>query len=67
MREKTELKSRARRAFLKAAGLGAGAVGVLAVSLGRGSPKATAAEAGRGKRGYRETPHVKTFYNTARF
>ena len=52
-----------RRSFLKLAGLGSVAGGAALVS---GSDKAEAASAPAGS-GYRETDHVKTFYQSARF
>lgn len=56
-----------RRDFLRTAGLGAGAAGVAAVALR--SPSAKAALAGDAKPnsgGYRETDHVKRYYELAR-
>ena len=65
---KQGIKSIERRTFMKRAGLGVGAVGAVAVGL----PKsAAAAVPGAGakfdKSGYRETEHVKKYYETARF
>ena len=65
---KQEIKSTERRAFMKKAGLGVGAVGAVAVAL----PKSSAAVvlgtgAKPGKSGYRETEHVKKYYEVARF
>ncbi len=66
MKANREIKSVERRAFIKKAGIGVGAVGAVAIGL----PK-TSAEAASGKvpvsSGYRETDHVKRFYDSARF
>ncbi len=51
-----------RRAFLKFAGLGTGAALVTG-----GQAEAEIADAKSATPGYRETDHVKTFYQTARF
>lgn len=54
-----------RREFLKLAGLGAVAGGVV---LATGQDRAAADEAlSDTSAGYRETEHVKTYYETARF
>jgi hypothetical protein len=54
-----------RRAFIRRTGLGAGALGAAAAGL---SGKAAPAAAGEAKPGgYRETPHVKTYYKSAKF
>jgi DMSO/TMAO reductase YedYZ molybdopterin-dependent catalytic subunit len=54
-----------RRDFLRLAGLGATA-GAVAAATGAGSETAEAAEAKTGA-GYRETAHVKQYYNLASF
>jgi nitrous oxide reductase len=59
-----------RRDFLRLAGLGGVAAG--AAALAGGAPEAAAAEAGaagprRGGTGYRETEHVRRYYELARF
>ena len=54
-----------RRGFLKLAGLGTVAGGVALVA-GEGTAQAATAKTSKGS-GYRETDHVKTFYETARF
>lgn len=53
-----------RRSFLKLAGLGSVAGGAALVA---GTDKAQAAAAAPSGSGYRETDHVKTFYQSARF
>lgn len=64
----TKMTTLARRDFFKMAGLGAGAAGVAAVVV-----KTTGAAAGErladrpSKSGYRETEHVKKYYDLARF
>ncbi len=67
MKDGKDIKSIERRNFMKKAGLGVGAVGAVAIGL----PKTSAAAAsGAGERpgssGYRETKHVKAYYETAR-
>ncbi len=59
-------KSLPRRDFLKAAGLTGGAAGVAAVALTTKSATAAAPESGKSS-GYRETEHVKKYYELARF
>ncbi|HSR71553.1 MAG TPA: hypothetical protein VLL72_04165 [Kiloniellales bacterium] len=56
-----------RRDFFRKAGLGAGVAGAAAAGLS--ASKAGAAEPTKGgsKAGYRETAHVKKFYELARF
>jgi hypothetical protein len=56
-------RSSARRNFLKLIGLG-GVAGAAAVATG-GPPSPAQAEAAGA--GYRETPHVKQYYDTAKF
>ncbi len=66
MKREKDIKSPERRSFFKKAGLGAGAVGVVALGL---PETAAAAELGAGKTGgsgYRETDHVKRYYAIAR-
>ncbi len=66
MRQEKDIKSPERRSFFKKAGLGAGAVGVVALGL---PETAAAAELGSGKTGgsgYRETDHVKRYYEIAK-
>jgi hypothetical protein len=59
--------SPARRAFLKTAGLGAGAAAAGVVgSVALDAPPAAAAEAPNGADRYRETAHVKRFYELAK-
>ena len=68
MSEKSKETAVGRRAFFTKVGFGAGAVGAVAVSLT--GKKATAAEpvkAASRRAGYRETAHVKKYYDLARF
>jgi len=68
MDENKDVKSAARRAFMKKAGLGAGAVGAVAIGLpGKAAHAKLATGETPGREGYRETKHVKRFYETARF
>ncbi len=67
MKKGKDIQSIKRRDFMKKAGLGVGAVGAVAIGL----PKTSAAAAsGVGERpgssGYRETKHIKAYYETAR-
>ncbi len=59
-------KSLPRRDFLKVAGIAGGAAGVAAVALTSKTAKAAAPVTGEGS-GYRETEHVKKYYELARF
>ncbi len=54
-----------RRGFLRTVGVGAGAAGVAAVVGGSAAP--TAQAAAPASSGYRETEHVRRFYQLARF
>ena len=68
MKEQKDIKSVKRRAFMKKAGIGVGAVGAVAVGLSKTSAAAAPGTgATPGKSGYRETEHVKKYYETARF
>ncbi len=68
MKEEKEIKSVERRAFMRKAGIGVGAVGAVAVGLSKTSAAAaTGTGAKPGESGYRETEHIKKYYETARF
>lgn len=60
-----KVKATSRRDALKAIGLGVGVAGAAAVA----STPAKALDTGAEKKGagYRETDHVKTYYDLARF
>ena len=60
--DKSKLRE-SRRDFLKMAGVGTVAAGAAAVAA---KPAKADADA-QGKAGYRETKHVKTYYELARF
>jgi hypothetical protein len=62
-------QSLSRRSVLRAAGLGAGVAGAAAVGLaGREAKAAAPGRADRRVAGYRETDHVKAYYDAlARF
>jgi len=62
--QKTKL---GRREFLTKAAIAGGAAGVAAVALSQGSAKASVAPESPRAAGYRETEHVKTYYELARF
>lgn len=63
---KSDLKSKERRAFLKLGGAGVAAGG--ATVLLAGGPAESAAPVAEPKAaGYRESEHVRKFYETARF
>lgn len=53
-----------RRAFFRTAGLGVGALGAAAVTLATGEAEAATDER---PQGYRETDHVKRYYQLAKF
>ncbi|MEE9317046.1 MAG: twin-arginine translocation signal domain-containing protein [Rhodospirillales bacterium] len=57
---------KSRRDFLKAAGVTGAAASVAAVALSSKSAKAAVPETGKAS-GYRETEHVKKYYESARF
>ena len=63
---KIKSKSLPRREFLKAAGATGAAAGVAAVALSGNTVKAAALNRGS-KSGYRETDHVKKYYELSRF
>jgi len=68
MAEKKEKKGIPRREFLKAAGITAGAVGAATAVASSGTARAAvASEAGSASTGYRETEHVRKYYELARF
>ncbi len=66
MSEEKGVKSMARRDFFKKAGLGAGVVGVAAAGLSAGQARAGTVTKD-GAAGYRETEHVKKYYQLAKF
>jgi hypothetical protein len=67
MRQKKS-KTIPRRNLLRVAGLSAGATGVTAAALSGGPAKATEpSEAGSGKTNYRETEHIRKFYDSTRY
>ncbi len=64
----TKKTALARRDFFKVAGLGAGAAGAAAVVLRTTGAVAEQRPKGRSSNGgYRETAHVKKFYDLARY
>ncbi|EAU40797.1 hypothetical protein FP2506_17954 [Fulvimarina pelagi HTCC2506] len=56
-----------RRSFLKFAGIGGVATGAVALASSVGTAEAAAEDEPRDGAGYKETAHVKSFYDTARF
>jgi hypothetical protein len=64
---KEKVKSMDRRAFFRKAGVGAGALGAAAVTLAVGEGQAAEPVKSPTAAGYRETPHVKKFYELAKF
>ena len=67
MRQKMS-KTIPRRDLLRVAGLSAGAAGVTAAALSGGPAKATKpSEVGSGKTKYRETEHIRKFYDSTRY
>ena len=66
MDKERKATSPARRVFLKTAGLGAGAAAAGVVGAAALDAQPAAAEASKGGDGYRETAHVKRFYELAK-
>ena len=64
MQKQETAKTPSRRDFFKTASLGAGAAAIGAVGLGA-APKAATAVASTGA-GYRESEHVKRYYELAK-
>jgi len=61
-------KAVSRRSFMQIAGLGAGAAGAMALGTATGSTEADAADSdARKSGGYRETDHIRTYYEYLRF
>lgn len=57
----------ARRDLFRAAGMGVGALGAVAVGVAAGVGPAEAAAPESTSQGYRETDHVRTVYELSRF
>jgi len=55
-----------RRDFLRAAGFGS-AAGAAAIATGIGASQAATPDGSTGGKGYRETAHVKKYYELAKF
>ncbi len=70
MTNKKDAKTLRRRDFLKTAGLTAGAAGIATAAVSGSSAQASlagkAGEIDKKSSGYRETDHVRTYYETAR-
>jgi hypothetical protein len=66
MAERKERQVTARREFLKLASLGT-VVGGASLILQDAPAEATEADTAKCGKGYRETPHVKAFYESAKF
>ncbi len=70
MSKNEDLKSPDRRNFFKKAGFGVGAAGAVAIGLSSAPAKAAVKSDGRSQRkksAYRETDHVRKYYELARF
>lgn len=65
MKNTKEARKVARRDLLKLAGLG-GVAGAAAIA-GSGGTAEAALDSGRKTTGYRETEHVRTYYDLAKF
>ena len=65
--KKSEDQALARRDFFKKAGLGLGAAGAAAVTMVAGEGEAADVAKSDKAAGYRDSAHVKTFYELARF
>ena len=66
MKARKEKQQVARRDLLKIAGLG-GVAGAAAIATAAGSKAEAAAETDSKGAGYRETEHVRTYYDLAKF
>lgn len=62
-----EAKSKARRDFFRKAGLGVGGLGAAAVGLGARRGEAADKAGEKRRKGYRETAHIRKYYELARF
>jgi hypothetical protein len=67
MSKKKQEMSVGRRDFFRKAGLGAGAVGAAAVGLSAEQVQAETAKTSPDSAGYRETAHVKKYYELCKF
>jgi len=67
MSKKKDVESVGRRDFFRKAGLGAGAVGAAAVGLSAEEGNAETAKPASNSAGYRETAHVKKYYELSKF
>ncbi len=70
MSKEKDLKSPERRDFFKKSGLGLGAAGAVAIGLSSGPANHAVKSDGRldnKKSAYRETDHVRRYYELARF
>lgn len=67
MSKEKEVSPVGRRDFFRKAGLGAGAVGAAAVGLAASKGEAAEPVASSNSVGYRETDHVKKYYELAKF
>ena len=65
MKSKIETERVARRDLLKLAGLG-GVAGAAAIATSAGKAEAAVEEGGKSS-GYRETEHIRKYYELARF
>jgi hypothetical protein len=67
MKQDKALKSPERRAFFRAAGVGVGATGAIALGVSAKTADAAIDDGKRADAGYRETAHVKKVYALSRF
>lgn len=65
MKQKQQASQVARRDLLKLAGLGGAAAGAAAIAASSQTEAAT--EPAKAKSGYRETAHVRKYYELAKF
>ncbi|SMF23872.1 formate dehydrogenase region TAT target [Tistlia consotensis] len=65
--KQVDVKSPSRRDFFRKAGIGAGALGATAVTLAAGRGEAAEPVKSPNAAGYRETDHVKKYYELAKF
>ena len=64
---KEKAKEMGRRDFFRKATLGAGVAGVAAAGMAKGAAASDSGKQMASGSGYRETDHVKKFYELARF
>ncbi|PLX38144.1 MAG: formate dehydrogenase [Hyphomicrobiales bacterium] len=67
MTEKNKPHDMSRRDFFRQSGMAVGAAGGAAVALATGAEAAEPETRGKNSVGYRETDHIRTYYELAKF